>query len=96
MNGDHWLELLQRHSPEAKGSGWEDVIVGHDLGFLSPEAILAWAAGLPDETPSRAALLAQAGSDMHGFQAALWEACAEARGKVPRPGSYGWERAQDR
>ena len=31
-----WLTLLLRHLPPDAGLGWDDLLVGHDFGFLAP------------------------------------------------------------
>lgn len=96
MNGEHWLEILTRHNPVGEGPGWDDVIAGYDLGFLSHEAIQGWLSKYHPECPVCHALLALEGGGMLSFRSLLWDACAENTGKVPRPGSCRWERAQDR
>lgn len=73
--------------------GWDDMVAGHDFGFLDPSGIQAWA---PGDGPAAARLRALAGEDLSTFEAHLWAACAEAVGKTPRPGSGRWARAQDR
>ncbi|HEX9010614.1 MAG TPA: hypothetical protein VF804_09610 [Holophagaceae bacterium] len=75
--------------------GWDDVVVGHDFGFLEPAAIQAWSAGRGDG-PAMTALRELPGPEFRDFEARLWAACAEARGKTPRPGSARWAHAQDR
>ncbi|HEX9083065.1 MAG TPA: hypothetical protein VF768_12365 [Holophagaceae bacterium] len=71
---------------------WEDVIVGHDFGFLDPAQIQAWS---EHRFPSAPGSLLHAG-DPRDFEARLWTACAEATGRTPRPGSARWAEAQDR
>ncbi|WP_005035244.1 hypothetical protein [Holophaga foetida] len=96
MSGEHWLALLIRHTPAGERPGWDEVIVGYDFGFLAPETILAWVRRQGAEGPACLDLLALEGIGMLEFEATLWDACAESTGKVPRPGSRRWERAQDR
>lgn len=72
---------------------WDDIVSGHDFGFLSAAEIQAWAPGLGSAT-LRLKLLE--GEGLRTFEAHLWAACAEAVGKTPRPGSARWSQAQDR
>jgi hypothetical protein len=46
------------------------------------------------EAASRLAALR--GEELESFEPALWAACLEATGKVPRPGDRRWLAAQDR
>ena len=73
--------------------GWDDVVAGHDFGFLDSAEIQAWVA---PGGPAAARLRTLQGEDLQTFEAHLWAACAEAAGKTPRPGSDRWARAQDR
>lgn len=75
--------------------GWDDIVVGHDFGFLDVPGIQAWSATQGDG-PALAALRGLAGPDLREFESRLWQACAEATGKTPRPGSARWAHAQDR
>ncbi len=80
------LDTFRTHLGEP---GWDDVVVGHDFGFLEPSEVRAWIqaldlAAVPLET------------DPRPFEAALWAACAQATGRAPRPGSLRWAQAQDR
>lgn len=68
---------------------WDDIVVGHDFGFLDVPGIQAWSA-----TQGHGPALA--GPDLREFESRLWQACAEATGKTPRPGSARWAHAQDR
>ena len=63
---------------------WDDIVTGHDFGFLGSAEIQAWAAG---EGPAVLRLKALEGEGLRTFEAHLWAACAEAVGKTPRPGS---------
>lgn len=75
--------------------GWDDIVVGHDFGFLDPTQIQAWATSRGGG-PGLAALRGLAGSDLRDFESTLWAACTEVIGKTPRPGSARWAHAQDR
>ena len=72
---------------------WDDIVAGHDFGFLEIPEIQAWVSG---EGPAAARLKALHGEGLRTFEAHLWAACAEAVGKTPRPGSARWSQAQDR
>ena len=72
---------------------WDDIVTGHDFGFLEPEEIQAWVSG---EGPAALRLKALRGEGFRTFEAHLWAACAEAAGRTPRPGSARWSQAQDR
>lgn len=72
---------------------WDDMVIGHDFGFLSSAEIQAWA---PGEGPAATRLRALEGETLCTFEAHLWAACVEAVGKTPRPGSARWSEAQDR
>jgi hypothetical protein len=74
---------------------WDDMVVGHDFGFLTPPQIQQWAAS-QHPGPALKALCAVPSPDFQAFETHLWEACLEARGKTPRPGSLRWAQAQDR
>lgn len=74
---------------------WDDIVVGHDFGFLEPTQIQAWSAS-QGEGPDLAALRALEGPSLMDFEAHLWAACREATGNTPRPGSARWAHAQDR
>ena len=75
--------------------GWDDVVVGYDFGFLEPTQIQAWSAS-QGNGPALATLRGLGGPGLRDFEARLWEACAEAAGKTPRPGSARCAHAQDR
>ena len=75
--------------------GWDDIVVGHDFGFLAPPQIQRWAS-FQGQGPALVALGAVSGPDFQAFEAHLWEACLEATGRTPRPGSLRWAQAQDR
>ncbi len=72
---------------------WDDMVTGHDFGFLEPIEIQLWASG---DGPAAVRLRELAGEALKTFEAHLWAACAEAVGKTPRPGSSRWSQAQDR
>ena len=72
---------------------WDDLVTGHDFGFLEQAEIQSCAAG---EGQAVLRLRALAGEALRTFEAHLWAACAEATGKTPRPGSSRWAQAQDR
>ncbi|BDU69448.1 hypothetical protein GETHOR_15490 [Geothrix oryzae] len=72
---------------------WDDIVTGHDFGFLGTLEIQGW---VPGEGPAATRLRALRGEDLRTFEAHLWAACAEAVGKTPRPGSTRWSQAQDR
>jgi hypothetical protein len=90
------LTLLARQSHGRPPIGWDEVVVGYDFGLLEPREIQDWALGQPHPGPRCLELEALDGERMAGFEAALWAACAEGAGKVPRPGGRRWARAQDR
>jgi hypothetical protein len=91
-----WISLLTRQSPDGAPIGWDDLVVGHDFGLLGPDEIQDWARERPDPGPACQALAALEGPALLRFEEALWAACTEAGGKVPRPGGRRWARAQDR
>lgn len=72
---------------------WDDIITGHDFGFLDAAEIQAWIHG---EGSAATRLRALHGEGLRMFEAHLWAACVEAVGKTPRPGSTRWSEAQDR
>jgi len=72
---------------------WDDMVTGHDFGFLDPGEIQTW---VPEGGPASTRLRALAGEGLKTFEAYLWAACVEAVGKTPRPGSSRWSQAQDR
>jgi hypothetical protein len=90
-----WINLLARQSPAGTPIGWDDIVVGYDFGLLDPRAIQEWAL-TQGGGPCCAALAALTGEQPDRFEAALWAACRESTGKVPRPGGNRWARAQDR
>ena len=90
-----WIKLLERQSPAGSPIGWDEIVVGHDFGLLGPEDIQAWALAR-DGGPCCATLAGLAGDRLERFEEALWAACLECTGKVPRPGGRRWARAQDR
>lgn len=72
---------------------WDDIVTGHDFGFLEIPEIQAWVTG---EGPAAVRLKALRDEALRTFEAHLWAACAEAAGRTPRPGSARWSLAQDR
>lgn len=96
MANGTWISILNRQ-PWASGPiGWDEIIVGYDFSLLAPREIQDWARDLAGQSPLCQALVALDGKGLEGFEAALWEACAQCTGKVPRPGCLRWIRAQDR
>lgn len=95
MQNGPWLSILERQTP-GRAIGWSDVVVGHDFGFLSAPEIQAWAREQRFEGEAMARLAALEGEELSRFEETLWAACAEAEGKVPRPGGTRWAAAQDR
>lgn len=75
--------------------GWDDIVVGHDFGFLEPAQIQTWS-DFRGQGAALARMRSLEGPGLRAFEAHLWEACAEATGKTPRPGSARWAHAQDR
>jgi len=75
--------------------GWDDIVVGHDFGFLDAPQIQTWSTSM-GEGPAVATMRTLEGPELRAFEAQLWEACVEATGKTPRPGSARWAHAQDR
>jgi len=90
-----WINLLERQSPANAPIGWDEIVVGHDFGLLAAGEIQAWALARGGG-PCCATLVALAGVQLERFEQALWAACGESTGKVPRPGGKRWARAQDR
>jgi hypothetical protein len=91
-----WLSLLARQSPAGVTIGWDEIVVGHDFGLLDAAEIQGWARSQADPGPCCLDLAALEGERLARFEEALWAACAEGAGKVPRPGGKRWARAQDR
>lgn len=92
----NWLGLLARQTMNAAPIGWDDVVVGHDFGFLKPEEIQAWVRDQGFSGEACGHLLALEGAALETFEMALWQASAEITGKTPRPGGRRWAKAQDR
>jgi len=92
----NWLSLLARQSSHGAPIGWDEIVVGHDFGFLKPEEIQSWVRdqGFPGEACEHLASLS--GAALESFEMALWLAAAEVTGKAPRPGGRRWAQAQDR
>lgn len=94
MLDGNWMEDLTR--PGTGGAvGWAEIIVGHDLGFLGPEAVLAWIGGQHLAGEACQALLA-CGEEGGNFDRLLRLACIEAIGHPIRIGHRAWMGAQDR
>jgi hypothetical protein len=93
MTQGRWLALLERQVQE--GIGWDEVVVGHDFGLLGVAEIQEWLRSRTPEGPLVADLAAMEAPRTLRFEEALWAACAEATGKVPRPGGRRWAHAQD-
>lgn len=93
----NWLAILARHYGGANAITWDDVVVGHDFGFLKAEEIQAWIRerNFLGEATDRVTAL-EGAERVVRFEAALWKASAEQTGKAPRPGGRRWGRAQDR
>lgn len=96
MGIGNWLSLFERQSSNGASIDWDDIVVGHDFGFLKAEDIQAWVRdqGFAGEACERLAALE--GPALEHFEAALWQASAEITGKAPRPGGQRWAKAQDR
>ena len=91
-----WLSLLERQVGADAPIDWDDLVVGHDFGFLGIEEIQEWVQGQHPLGPLGRALSELSQAEAFRFEETLWAACAEATGKVPRPGGRRWARAQDR
>lgn len=96
MIGGTWIGLLARQSQGGAPIGWDEMVVGHDFGLLGPEEIQDWVRARGCQGPACQALAGLAGAGLEQFEGALWAACAEDSGRVPRPGGKRWARAQDR
>lgn len=94
MQLGNWMALLQRQSKASEPITWNEIVVGYDFGLLPAVEIKRWVRchGFHGEA-CRA--LVETPDDDH-FEAALWEACREATGRLPRPGGERWAQAQDR
>ncbi len=94
MRPGPWLDILlrQSHGP----LGWDDILVGHDFAFLTPQEIQAWVREQPILGEAASRLASLRADELADFEPALWAACAEATGRVPRPGDRRWLAAQDR
>nr|WP_320131797.1 hypothetical protein [uncultured Holophaga sp.] len=95
MTRDCWIRIFTRHLEPGAELSWEDLLVGYDFSLVSPLTLLAWAAEQAGKGPALQTFQAMRPDDP-GFEAALWEACMETSGTLPRPGHLRWERAQDR
>lgn len=89
-----WLAILDRQG--GAPIGWDELVVGYDFGLLSPAEIQGWLREQPLEGPLCRDLATLQGDRTLRFEEALWAACGEATGKVPRPGGKRWASAQDR
>lgn len=90
----HLFYMFKRFNPGPVS--WEDVIVGYDFSFLEALDIQTWVREMGFSGEAVEALLALEGPRLLDFEAHLWRACAEQRGKTPRPGNIHWIGAQDR
>jgi len=90
------LALLERQSAVGQPIGWDEIVVGHDFGLLDIGEIQAWLRARGPAGPLGEELFAFSEHRAIGFEKALWAACAEASGKVTRPGGKRWAAAQDR
>jgi hypothetical protein len=97
MTQGTWLPLLQRQTaPGAPPPSWDEMLVGHDFGLLSPDEIQGWVRAQEFPFESCRTLAALEGEGLVCFEKALWDAITEATGKAPRPGGQRWAKAQDR
>lgn len=96
MSIGNWMALLRRQSGAHEPITWNEIVVGHDFGFIKPHEIQSWVRchGFHGEACERLLNLSDAG--LERFEEALWEACRECTGKLPRPGGSRWSGAQDR
>ena len=88
-----WLTLLLRHLPPGSALGWDDLLVGHDFGFVAPAEIQAWVAAqaLPGVLGSRMMGAGFGGCtinlvrepDLEGFQAGMAEVYRARLGREP-------------
>lgn len=86
------LTLFLGAFPGSSGPDWEDLVVAQDFGLLHPSEILAFLGAGSLDRPLTRNMLENEG----GYEQALWQACGQVTGSVPRPGSTNWEMAQDR
>ena len=96
MHADRWTSSLQRLSCTMEPITWTEVVAGYDFGLLRAEEVRDWA--MAQDFAGEACLRMQAlqEEEWAGFEARMWEACAECLGRVPRPGDRLWGSAQDR
>ncbi len=92
----NWLSLLARQTSHGAPIGWDEVVVGHDFGFLKPEEIQGWVQDQAFVGEACEHLVSLRGAALEDFEMALWQASAEITGKAPRPGGRRWAQAQDR
>lgn len=90
------LSLLMRQAAPDGPPGWDEMLVGYDFSLLVPAEIQDWVRALAAPGEAGRALAALEGEALLCFERALWTAVQEATGKIPRPGSLRWARAQDR
>ena len=97
MSQGSWLSLLSRQTaPGVPPPSWDEMLVGHDFGLLSPQDIQGWVREQDLSLASCRALADLGGEGLERFEKALWDAITEATGKAPRPGGQRWAKAQDR
>ena len=96
MTNGSWIGLLVRQSRTKAPIGWDELVVGHDFGILTPREIQDWVLEQDLQGPCCLELVALEGEGLGHFEEHLWSACAECTGKVPRPGGNRWAKAQDR
>lgn len=96
MHVSNWMALLQRQSRADEPITWNEVVVGYDFGLLKPLDIQAWVSSHGFHGAACERLVRLEGAGLDRFEEALWEACRECTGKLPRPGGLRWSAAQDR
>jgi len=97
MSQGSWLSLLSRQTaPGVPPPSWDEMLVGHDFGLLSPQEIQGWVRDQGLGLASCRVLAELEGEGLELFEKALWDAITEATGKAPRPGGQRWAKAQDR
>jgi hypothetical protein len=96
MDTGSWIALWMRQAGTLAPLSWDDLVVGHDFGFLGPQEIQAWLRDQGPLGPRGEALASLPPEGALRFEEMLWAASGEATGKVPRPGGGRWAKAQDR